>query len=617
LLSRVPRRGKVIAVVGDPTRPSATKPFSRTEAEQPAARRDEEKAWLILYHRDGSRTVEIVRGEPLVVGRTPPADVVIDDPSLSRQHARITLGEANAVVEDLGSTNGTWLGGDSVTKATLRVGEEMAFGAVTAVLHLRGELRSPHLGLEGHDRFVGQLELDVARARFFGRPLAVFMLESAHRGADISLRRWAPALLARLRPVDRAGVYSSDIVEVVLPELGLDAAIKLAEALVATGDDASRLHCGVAVFPDCASSADRLLEAAREALHGGRASQAVVVAESQRQRTFAASGAADVVCASGAMKETLDLARRLGRGVIPVLLHGETGSGKEVVARFIHEHGPRRDKPLLAVNCAALPAQLVESTLFGHEKGAFTGAVQRHVGVFEAASGGTVFLDEIGELPADAQGKLLRVLETKTITRVGSTQEIAIDVRILAASYRDLEAMIADGTFRQDLFYRLNAVTMAVPPLRARIDDIAPLAERFLALANAANGTAVTQIEPEAMAALLRCSWPGNVRELRNAIERAVVIAEDDAVTLDDLPSRVREVAQPPAPSTGERSGDRTLAGCFADEDFRACMERLEQEVLLTSLRETSWNQSAAARRLRMPRRTLVHKIRLYGLKRD
>jgi len=213
-----------------------------------------------------------------------------------------------------------------------------------------------------------------------------------------------------------------------------------------------------------------------------------------------------------------------------------TGTGKEVLARLIHEGGPRRDKPLVAVNCGAIPAELLESTLFGHERGAFTGAGQQQKGLFEAADGGTIMLDEVGELPAAAQVALLRVLEEKRVRRVGATREIEVDVRVIAATHRDLEAMVEARSFRRDLFYRLNGVDVTLPPLRARREDIAPLAERFLKKAAKANGREVRSIAPEAMVLLKEYGWPGNVRELRNAVERAVVIAE--AARLLDMPLR-------------------------------------------------------------------------------
>jgi DNA-binding NtrC family response regulator len=239
--------------------------------------------------------------------------------------------------------------------------------------------------------------------------------------------------------------------------------------------------------------------------------------------------------------------------------------------------------------------------------------------VFESAQGGTVFLDEIGELPAPAQAALLRVLETKRFTRVGSTNEIAVDVRILAATHRDLELMVVEGEFREDLFYRLNTIMLKVPALRERTGDIAPLAGRFLELANEANGTQVKGIDPDAMELLAAYSWPGNIRELKNALERAVVITESETISADDLPERVRASARLPRLShpplvTGD---DNLLAAVRRLEgDFRSRMERLEAEVLTAVLIESDWNQAEAARRLSMPIRTFYYKVKMQGIKR-
>jgi len=299
-----------------------------------------------------------------------------------------------------------------------------------------------------------------------------------------------------------------------------------------------------------------------------------------------------------------------------VLLHGETGTGKEVVSRAIHLGGTRRERPLVSVNCGAIPRELVESTLFGHERGAFTGASQQHRGVFEAADGGTVLLDEIAELPPAAQAALLRVLEAKRVTRVGSTKEIEVDVRVIAATHRDLDAMCEKAQFRRDLLYRLNVMTITIPPLRARTEEIPALARRFLGDANLANGREVRAIGPEAMALLERYAWPGNVRELRNVVERAVVIAEADVITAQDLPEAIRvpsamvvgraAVASPPPTRTEPPP---------APGDMKSQMQRHEATVIFDALRKAAWNQSEAARELRIPLRTLVHKIKLYGIK--
>jgi DNA-binding NtrC family response regulator len=322
------------------------------------------------------------------------------------------------------------------------------------------------------------------------------------------------------------------------------------------------------------------------------------------------------------MREVLDMATRVAASNVPVILHGETGAGKEVVARFLHERGPRAGKAMVSVNCAAIPAQLVESTLFGHEKGAFTGAAQRQKGVFEEADGGTVFLDEIGELPLSAQAALLRVLETGRFARVGSPREITVDVRILAATHRDLEAMSGTGAFRADLYYRLSVMVIVIPPLRDRPEDVEPLARRFLAQAG---GGRVRDITAAALARLAAYAWPGNVRELRNTIERAALLARTETIQEEDLPARVREAGAAPAPRALETAPVRASAPTPAppptDEagagvgDLRARLQDYEALILFEALEAAGWNQSEAARRLGMPIRTLSHKVKVLGLK--
>ena len=265
-----------------------------------------------------------------------------------------------------------------------------------------------------------------------------------------------------------------------------------------------------------------------------------------------------------------------------------------------------RARPMVCVNCGAIPAQLVESTLFGHERGAFTGAEPAAAGIFEAADGGTVLLDEVGELPLAAQAALLRVLETRRVARVVGS-EIEVDVRVVAATHRDLEAMCASGAFRLDLLYRLNAMTLTLPPLRARPEEIAPLALRFLQQANKANGRVLRGIEPGALALLQRYPWPGNARELRNAIERAAVIAEGDADRRAG-PARAR-VERGRGRARGASAAEATAMGAGGGaDDLRARLLRYEAELIVAALRAAGWNQTAAAQALGMPLRTLVHK---------
>jgi two-component system response regulator AtoC len=570
------------------------------------------RATLVLYHRDGATVASLVRGDALVVGRAPPSNVVIPDPGLSRQHARFTWDADGIWVEDLASTNGTKRNGENVTRARLAFGDELAMGPVMVSMHVMWPTDDELRGFDSHDRFVAALADETVRARTFGRPLSLVMVRSAGpKGVHVA--KWAARLRPLLRAVDRVGVYGPSAVLVSLPETPVDAARALAQAL-ATGDPP--LVFGAVGFPQDGVSVEELIGAVHAAT---RAAQ---------PRARAATDDGEMIVKSAAMKEVMATVKRLARSTIAVLIQGETGTGKEGIARAIHEHGPRKKQPLRSINCGAIPPTLIESVLFGHEAGAFTGADKQARGVFEQASGSTVLLDEIGELAAPAQAALLRVLETKKVMRVGGDREVDVDVRVIAATHRDLEAMVSTGKFREDLLYRLNPVTVRIPPLRERTEEIRPLAERFLAEASRAAASAVRAIDAPALAALEAYAWPGNVRELRNAIERAVALAEGKAITLADLTDRIRTGAPGDDPASMLESGENhgaanSVPGSAGAALLRGAggagikdqLRRFEAELILRALRQHGGNQTAAARSLDMPLRTLVHKIRTLGIK--
>lgn len=299
-----------------------------------------------------------------------------------------------------------------------------------------------------------------------------------------------------------------------------------------------------------------------------------------------------VVAESASMREAVRVAKQVAPSVSTVLLNGESGTGKEVLARLVHRESRRSSGPFIAINCGALPRELAESELFGHEKGAFTGAVSQHPGVFERADGGTLFLDEIGELPLELQVKLLRVLEERLVWRLGARAPTSVDVRLVFATNRDLEKEIAAGRFREDLFWRINVVRMTLEPLRSRREDVLPLAKQFLAR----HGRNVLSLEAER--ALSMYSWPGNVRQLSNAIERAVVMKVDDSpVSLADLPPEII------AGSGSRRSG--TLAELIA---------ALEKEQIVLALQRAHGVKAQACELLGISRPTLDRKLAEYGL---
>ncbi len=285
-----------------------------------------------------------------------------------------------------------------------------------------------------------------------------------------------------------------------------------------------------------------------------------------------------------------------------VLIHGENGSGKELVARAIHARSARHDHPFVEVNCAAIPEELIESELFGHEKGAFTGALARRRGRFELADGGTLFLDEIGDMSLKTQAKVLRALEEQAFERVGGTDTVKVDVRVIAASNRDVDALIRDGRFRDDLFYRLNVIPIEVPPLRARKDDIPLLIDHFIALFCAENGKRAKKVSAQALAYFLTYDWPGNVRELRNMVERLVIMVPSEIIIPDDLPVPLRSKDEPP---TGAERAERSL---------KEARDSFERAYILAELRAHDWNMTRTAERLGIERSHLYRKIKTYGI---
>jgi two-component system, NtrC family, response regulator HydG len=324
--------------------------------------------------------------------------------------------------------------------------------------------------------------------------------------------------------------------------------------------------------------------------------------ERLREEAGHRGSAVGIIGASRAMEEVLRKIRLVAPTRMNVLIQGESGTGKELVAREIHAFSPRQGRPFLPVNCAAIPENLLESEMFGHEKGAFTGAVVARPGKFEMAEGGTLFLDEIGDISPALQAKLLRAIEQKEVTRVGGSQVVRIDVRILAATNQDLKAKVEEKAFREDLFYRLNVFNITVPPLRDRREDIPRLAEQFLEDVSRENRVPRKRLSPGALKLLLAYRWPGNIRQLRNAMETSALVAAGDTVREEDLPPEISDGALPPS-SSGPipLPAPRTL-------------EEIERDAIRAALRETGGNKTRAAKILGIGLRTLHRKVKEYGI---
>jgi two-component system nitrogen regulation response regulator NtrX len=314
-----------------------------------------------------------------------------------------------------------------------------------------------------------------------------------------------------------------------------------------------------------------------------------------------------IVGKSYGIRAVIDKIERVAKTPARVLITGENGTGKELVARAIHSQSTRADGPFVEVNCAAIPSELIESELFGHMKGSFTGAIADRAGKFEQANGGTLFLDEVGDMSLAAQAKVLRVLQDGVVSRIGGSKTIEVDVRVLAATNKTLETEIAEARFREDLFYRLNVVPVHVPPLRERREDIPLLVSHFVNVLTSREGVAPRAIAPDAVERLAQLEWPGNVRELRNTIERLLILSSGPRITAEDVTRLVGH-------RDSEQAGLGSLLDCKTFEEFKHAAERA---FLLAKLREFDWNVSETARGLDMPRSNLYKKIERYGLTRE
>jgi DNA-binding NtrC family response regulator len=324
-----------------------------------------------------------------------------------------------------------------------------------------------------------------------------------------------------------------------------------------------------------------------------------------RQNLDRKYGFENIIGHSNALLSVLDMASRAARANSTILVRGETGTGKELLARAIHVNSPRKDKPFVTINCGAIPRDLLESELFGHTKGSFTGAVAHKKGKIELADGGTLFLDEIGEMPMELQVKLLRLIQQGEIEKVGATESARVDVRIVAATHRNLQAMIEDGTFREDLFYRLSVIPIELPPLRERAADIPDLVQHFFLRTKQRVGRPSSVLPERLLRYFQNYRWPGNVRELENVIERVVVLSREDEITFADLPEFLRQEHV----SVDALHLDLPPQG--------VSLEAVEKELILRALNKSNWNQTHAARYLDISRKALMYRMDKHGIKRE
>jgi two-component system, NtrC family, response regulator AtoC len=585
------------------------------------ARHDDRAAeYLLCIAGDRSFTVRFPESGDLVIGRAPDAGLVVDDPLVSRAHAQLLMVPDGLRLIDLGSRHGTLVNGERITDARMvSSGDVIAVGGTLLVV--RRPVRRSRAGTALEQAvLVRRLTEELSRAAQYERELAIAVVRSVDRSDPAAL---LAAVVDHLRVIDTAASVGGHQVAVLLPELDAEEAGQVARELAAL--PFGSVAVGVAMAPFDGIDTDTLLAAARAACD--KAGPGEVLRAAAAAETIVA-GDHRILVADHGMARLYELARRLARSTIPILIQGETGSGKELAAAAIHAFSARADKPFVSVNCAAIPDTLAESELFGHVRGAFSGALNSKVGYLEAASTGTVFLDEIGELSPAIQAKLLRVLESGELIRLGEPTPREVDLRIVAATNRDLEREVAAGRFRQDLFFRLGAARLELLPLRDRPRDLALLAASLLADTCTRLGRAPLELSIGAALALFRHDWPGNVRELRHVIEYAAAAAPDSARELEiwHLPHALAATARhardagpsaAPEPTVLPAPVAPPAATADAPPSFRPIADEvreLERARMIAALRACDGVQNRAAELIEMPLRTFVTKLKRYAI---
>ena len=418
------------------------------------------------------------------------------------------------------------------------------------------------------------------------------MAGDGNSGLDLLSRHSYDLLLLDLALPGESGIDLLPRIKSLVPDLP----VILITAYGTVGNVVDAIRAGAANFIQKPWDNEKLLVDIRAAIGKTRAEEEV----KQLKRTLKQrSSFENIIGKSEPMLRLFDLVAQVAPSRSTVLIQGESGTGKELIAKAIHSHSPRRDRPFIPVNTGAVPSDLLESTLFGHERGAFTSAVAAKKGLFEVADGGTLFLDEIGTMRMDMQAKILRVLQDKRFMHVGGTQEIQVDVRIVAATNVNLEQAVKEGRFREDLFYRLNVISLELPPLRNRKEDIPLLAAHYLRYYAEENGFAPPELAPEALRIMMDYDWPGNVRELENSMERGVVLCNGTTLTPELLPAQLRG-----------NTYSTTLLEQRPDASLFDVMEEIERRIIADRLERCNWNQTEAAEYFRVPLSTLNQKIK-------
>jgi two-component system response regulator AtoC len=538
----------------------------------------------------------------VAIGRAENADVRLTDPLASRMHARLHVGQGGTLeIEDLGSINQTRIREVTLSpgeRIAIAPGEAVTIGSTVLMVQESRNFTRPRR-VWPHEYFEARLEEEVVRSQETRAPFAVVRL---HVDRDPGPAALVDTLGPGLRLPDMLAIYGPGEYEVLLPNTTTELAAAIAQNLVerlAGAGVAARV--GSARYPRDALTPEQLLSLACDRVRGDTGSR------------LPSGAPTTLVLVDPAMRRVHQLAERAAAGNINVLIVGETGVGKEILAETVHRQSPRAKAPFVGLNCAAFAENLLESELFGYERGAFTGATAAKPGLLETAPGGTIFLDEISEMSVALQAKLLRVIETRQVTRVGGIKPRSIDVRFVAASNRNLQAEVAESRLRIDLFYRLNGITLQIPPLRERPSEIVPLARAFVAQTAAQVGRdPAPALSAEAEDLLVGYPWPGNIRELRNVMERAVLLSVGGEITEEHLPADTMTTNCPLLPPFATE----WVAAAPAGNSDPAGGPPAERERILRALAACAGNQSRAAKLLGMARSTLVLKLDAYQLPR-
>jgi len=565
---------------------------------------------LRVVSETGSSVHELPSSGVVIIGRDSESGVCIESPEISREHARLHFGSV-VELEDLGSSNGTIVRGEKLSpnsRVSLAVGDLIEIGQFTLFIQnsARQNSNSHTRRLLPHGYFEARVETECARAERMG---SMFAIGRLHVSRELSSEQILALFAGILRADDELASYGPGEFEYLLSDASMQRIHKVSARLrkgLGNLDQADTYRLGVAVYPRDGRSSEYLMAVACDAVRGTDES----VGPNQ-----------GFVVKDESMLKLHRLIERIAKGSISVLILGETGVGKEITASLVHEKSKRLGKPFVQLNCAALSESLIESELFGYEKGAFTGAMRSKPGLLETAQGGTIFLDEVGELPHSTQVKLLRVLEERKVMRVGGLEPKSIDVRIVSATNRDLAVEIEEGRFRQDLFFRLNGISVTVPPLRSRVAEISELARFFVnQICELDQRTDIPIISNEAMRWFENYSWPGNIRELRNVIERAVLLADDAQILPEHLPLEHMKApvlqSSPMVSELAEELAASTPVNLGSPKKLLNEIQEFEKNRIIEALMACDGNQTKAAKVLGIARRTLIKRLDLYGIPR-